>query len=100
MGKYSIKLSPQAYDDLDQIYEHIALEIQAPDAALSTVKTIEDAILSLDDMPGRGALRKTGEYANCGYRQLFVKNFTIVYRIDETDRLVIIITVRYSRRNF
>ena len=47
-------------------------------------------------MPYRGATRKIGRYANAGYRQLFVENYTIVYRIDEDKKLVIIVTVRYT----
>lgn len=39
-------------------------------------------------------------YSNKGYRQLFVKNFTIVYRIDEEKKQVIIVTVRYSKCQF
>ena len=48
---------------------------------------LEDTILSLDETPYRGSIRRTGAFANRGYRQIFVKNFTIVYRIDETRKM-------------
>lgn len=54
----------------------------------------------MEVMPQRGAKRRVGAYANKGYRQLFVKNFTIAYRIDEVKKQVIIVTVRYSRSEF
>ena len=47
-------------------------------------------------MPYRCPKRKRGIYANKGYRQLFIKNYTIVYRIDEISKSVMIVTVRYS----
>ena len=100
MNKYAVKISPQAYDDLDKIFSYIALKIKAPETAVALVDLIEEEILSLSIMPQRGAERKTGFYANRGYRQLFVKNYTIVYRIDESEKRVIVITVRYSPGSF
>ena len=96
LSSYRVKISPQAYEELDSIYKYIATNLSNPTAAINLVNEIETAILSLDEMPYRGATRKVGIYANAGYRQLFVENYTIVYRIDEGKRLVIIVTVRYT----
>ena len=95
LSSYGVKISPQAYEELDGIYKYIATNLSNPAAAINLVNEIETAILSLDEMPYRGATRKIGRYANAGYRQLFVENYTIVYRIDEGKKLVIIVTVRY-----
>jgi hypothetical protein len=43
--------------------------------------------------------RTVGAYANKGYRQLFIKNYTVIYRIEEVEKRVIVVTVVYSRRN-
>ena len=96
MSSYRVKISPQAYEELDGIYKYIATNLSNPTAAINLVNEMEIAILSLDEMPYRGATRKIGRYANAGYRQLFVENYTIVYRIDEAKKLVIIVTVRYT----
>ena len=96
MSSYGVKISPQAYEELDGIYKYIATNLSNPNAAINLVNEMEIAILSLDEMPYRGATRKIGRYANAGYRQLFVENYTIVYRIDEDKKLVIIVTVRYT----
>lgn len=96
MDKYSVKISPQAFDDLDKIYEYIARKIKAPETAATLIDRIESEISGLDQLPQRGAERKVGIYANRGYRQLFVKNFTVVYRVDEAAKEVIIITVKYT----
>ena len=60
------------------------------------IELLESAIYSLEDMPQRGAERKVGLYANKGYRQLFIKNYTIVYKIGEKEKIVVIHTVRYT----
>ena len=100
MDKYDVKISPKAFQDLDEIYSYIVKELQASETALKLVKEIEDAILSLDIFPYRGSDRKIGKFANKGYKQIFVKNYTILYRINESQKQVVVITIRYSSSNF
>ncbi len=100
MDKYTIKLLSNAYAHLDEIYGYIATELAAPMAAENLLDKLEEAILSLEIMPNRFPTRRVGAYAGKCYRQLFVKNFTIVYRIDEDNKDVLIIAVRYSRSQF
>lgn len=100
MDKYSVKLSPRATRDLDSIYSYIARTLLEPGTALKLVDTITEEILSLDSMPHCCTERKTGAYAGKGYRQLFIKNYTAIYRIDEKQRTVVVLTVRYSPSQF
>ncbi len=95
-----MKLLSAAYRNLDNIYAYIVTELRADQSALDLIDKLEEAIFSLEFMPQRGAKRRVGAYTNKGYRQLFVKNFTIVYRIDEVKKQVIIMTVRYSQSEF
>ena len=53
-----VKLMPKAYRDLDDIEWYIANELEEPATALNLVEEIENAILSLEMFPQRGALRK------------------------------------------
>ena len=100
MNTYSIKISPRAALDIDDVYCYIADTFKDIGAAENHAKLFEDAILGLETFPYRGAERKTGAFAGKGYRQLFVKNYTIIYRIDEENKTVIIVTVRYSPSSF
>lgn len=90
----------RASNDIDSIYNHIAEDFKEVNIAEKMVDALEDAILSLDEMPYRGAVRRVGAFANRGYRQIFVKNFTIVYRIDEMRKMVVIVTVRYTPSSY
>jgi len=89
-----------AYRDLDGIYEYIANTLMEPRVALGIVDDIEAAILSLDILPQRCPERKIGAYAGQGYRQLFVGNYTVLFRIDEERKLVMVVTIRYSSSQF
>lgn len=100
MVKYRVKITPQTFRDIDMIYDYIARHLLEPGTANNLVDEIEAGIFSLEEMPNRGAPRRIGNYANKGYRQLFIKNYTIVYRVDETEKQVIIVTVKYSGSDF
>ena len=77
MVKYRVKITPQAFRDIDMIYDYIARHLLEPGTANNLVDEIEAGIFSLEEMPNRGAPRRIGTYANKGYRQLFIKNYTI-----------------------
>lgn len=100
MAKYTIKMLQRASNDLDNIYNYIAEEFKEIGTAEKMADALEDAILSLDEMPYRGSVRRAGAFANRGYRQVFVKNFTIVYRVDQERKMVVIVTVRYTPGSF
>ena len=97
---YRVTMYDRAYRDLDGIYDYIANILIEPVVALGIVSDIETAILSLEIMPHRCPERKVGAYANQGYRQLFVGNYTAIFRIDENKKLVKVVTIRYSSSQF
>lgn len=85
---------------MDEIYGYIADNLSEPNTARQMVDLLEEAIFSLEQMPERGAIRRIGIYANTGYRQLFVKNYVIIYRVLKEKKEVDIVTVRYGPSNF
>jgi plasmid stabilization system protein ParE len=89
----------RALQDLDGIYAYIAKTLMEPGTALKLVETIESEISRLNHavpLPGKA----DRAYAKKGYRQLFIKNYTAVFRVDEKAKTVIIVTVRYSPSQF
>lgn len=100
MDKYIVKLYARAYRDLDDIYTYIAETLSEPGTALNMVDELEEAIFSLEQLPARGAIRRVGAYAGGNYRQLFVKNYCIIYRLMKGKKEVRIVTVRYTPSNF
>lgn len=98
--QYKVKLMSRAVRDLDGIYKYIAETLLEPGTALNLVEEIEREILSLEQFPNRCPARRIGAYAGKGYRQLFVKNYTVIFRVDEESKTVIVVTVRYSASQF
>lgn len=100
MIDYEIKYTNQAVQDLDEIFKYISSDLSEPGIASNLLNELEKSVLSLQNMPYRCAVRQVGVYAGMGYRQLLVKNFNVIYRIDEAGKNVIVITVRYSKSSF
>jgi len=85
---------------MEDIYAYIANNLHDPNAAQNIIDEIENAVFSLELMPERGAVRRSGIYANRDYRQLFVGNYIIVYRVKKEEKQVHIVTVRYAPSSF
>lgn len=98
MVKYHIKLYPRAYRDMEEIYRYIAIEKQVPENAKAQTDRIWRAIKT-GDFPGSHQDRLEGKYAGKGYKQLLVDNYMAIYKIDETEKTVYVITVQYQGRN-
>ncbi len=99
MDKYKVKVYPKAVRELDEIYRYIAVNKLSPENAKAQTERIKDAILSLDTMPGSHQDRITGRYAGKGYKQLLVDNYMAIFKIDEINKTVYVVTIQYQGRN-
>ncbi len=99
MNKYKVKVNPRAILELDHVYEYIANEKLSPDIAKGQVDRIKQAVLSLDTFPESHQERNEGRYAGKGYRQLLIDNYIVIFRIDEPQKVVYVVTIQYQGRN-
>ena len=99
MDRYKVKINPKAIRELDSIYQYIANEKLAPENAKGQVDRIKKAILNLDTFPQSHQERNEGRYALKGHRQLLIDNYIIIFRIDEINKFVYIVTIQYQGRN-
>ena len=70
-----------------------------PENAKGQVVRIKKAILNLDTFPQSHQERNEGRYARKGYRQLIIDNYIVIFRIDEINKIVYVVTVQYQGRN-
>ena len=99
MDRYKVKINPKAIRELDSIYQYIANEKLAPENAKAQVNRIQKAILNLNTFPQSHQDRNEGRYAQKGYRQLLIDNYIVIFRIDEINKLVYVVTIQYQGRN-
>lgn len=99
MDKYKVELNARAFRDIDDIFAYIALEKLAPENAQNQTDRIWKALRALENFPQSHQERTVGKYANKGYRQLLVDNYIVIFRIDNTNKIVHVVTVQYQGRN-
>ena len=94
---YEVFLTDDALRDLEDIDDYIAAA-DSPEKAEYVIGRIEEAFLSLSDMPERG--NYPGELLNLGikeYREAFFKPYRIVYRVQ--DKSVYVYLIADGRRD-
>ena len=99
MDKYKVKINPRAIRELDHIYEYIANEKLAPENAKEQVDRIKKAILGLETFLQYQQERNEGRYAAKDYHQLLIDNYIVIFRIDEPNKTVYVVTIQYQGRN-
>lgn len=94
MKSYRVQITDIALSNMYDIYNYIANELLAPEAAMGQYNRIAEAIETLGVFPERVKLMESKEEHALGLRQLYVDNFSVFFHI--TDDRVIITNVLYS----
>lgn len=99
MEEYTVKITPQAQKQLEEITHYIAFTLQAPEAALDLLEKLEHEIASLSNFPSRIARTEEEPWHSLGIRKMPVKNYLVYLWIDEETRSVQVTAVVYGRRD-
>lgn len=92
--KFKVVLTPEARDDLNEIFEYIA-EHDGPERAITYVERIEKACMSLQTLPSRGRPR---EDIRPGLRVMgFERRVLIAFRV--SSNTVAILRILYGGRS-
>jgi len=100
MEMFKINITDNAKHDIREIINYITNELHEPVVATNITNAILDAIETLGQMPDRIALVKDKRLSALGIRPLYVKNYTIFFRIDKSLNTVDIVRVQYSHRDW
>lgn len=97
--KYKVLTTAQAAADLRTIFEYIAYELLAGEVAVKQLDRLEQAILSLDEMPERFHLYDKEPWKERNLRIMPVDNYLVFYIPREEEKTVTVIRVMYGRRD-
>ncbi|MET1248973.1 type II toxin-antitoxin system RelE/ParE family toxin [Sporolactobacillus sp. STCC-11] len=100
MSTYNLIMSISAVNDLQEISRYIAKELQEPETAQKLVAKIKRTVMSLSEMPTRYPCVTDQYLASRGIRRIVVDHYLVFYLIHEEDRVVSIIRILYSKRNW
>ncbi|MBQ8983782.1 MAG: type II toxin-antitoxin system RelE/ParE family toxin [Lachnospiraceae bacterium] len=82
MEKYTVNITDEALADMEALYEHIAIKLQAPGNAMGQYNRIADAILTLEYFPARYGLFECEPEHSLGIHRMVVDNYLVCYVID------------------
>ena len=94
MKQYKVQITDKALADMGEIYNYIAIQLQAPENAIGQYNRIAKAIEELNIFPEKVKLMESEPERTMGLRQLGVDNYSAFYVIK--DMKVIVIRVLYS----
>lgn len=95
---FSIRISPEAENDLKEIQKHIAFVLENPTASQNIVTNILKTIRNLEIFPDRGNPLNTIIQIKTDYRFVISGQYIIFYRRD--DKHVYIIRILYGKRDY
>ena len=94
---YHVDITERAARDLKRLYQ--AIDGGASPQVHAWFNGLERLVLSLDEHPARGAAIPEHH----GLRQLIYGRrpnaYRVIYKVDETDRVVTIVHIRHGRRD-
>ncbi len=99
MDEYKVLIYPRAYRDIEEIYEYIAFVKLSADSAKKQSDRIQSALKKLKTFSYSHQDRLEGVYAGKGYKQLLIDNYLAIYKINEKEKTVYVVTIQYLRRN-
>lgn len=97
--KYEVFATEQAAADLRAIFEYIAYDLFAGQNAFHQLDRLEQAILSLDEMPERYHLYDKEPWKERNLRIMPVDNYLVFYIPQSKERTVTVIRVMYGGRD-
>lgn len=93
---YSVLYSPEAMDDLREIYSYMAFILMVPDTAKKQVNRIRKEVRSLDFMPARYSFVDWEPWKSMGMHKVPVDNFVVYYTVNDDNRTVTVIRIFYG----
>src|SRR5665647_2873802 len=99
-SNYSLKFTPKAQDDLDEIYSYISTKLFAKIAAAALMDNIEKSIMMLALFPLSCSFVIDEPLKSRGYRKLIVDNYIVFYLVNEEEKQVVIMRILYGASNY
>ena len=96
MGKYKVELLPDAWDDLQEIFDYIFIENSK--AAENTLQRIMYSLRQLEQFPNCGSYAPDKELKKYGFRIVVASPYISFYRF--IDNIVYIYHIVHGSRNY
>ena len=88
MEQYRVEITKEALQDMEDIYNYIAIELLSPENAIGQYNRIADEILTLDMFPQRYRIMDSEPEKQMELRRMIVDNYSVFYTI-RVDKVIV-----------
>ncbi|MEA4924314.1 MAG: type II toxin-antitoxin system RelE/ParE family toxin [Syntrophomonadaceae bacterium] len=97
---YKLVITELAHEDLDNIIVYITIQLDNPIAAANFLDEVERCYVFLKSNPFIYERCHDVRLETDGYRKVVINNYVLVYKVDETAKIVIIHRFFYGAQNY
>lgn len=97
---YEIVVSNEAHQDIAAIVAYIANELHNLQAASKFLDDIEQSYHKIANNPFTYSLCSDGRLRRQGYRKVTIKNYLMLYYLDENKDIAYVVRVIYAARDY
>ena len=96
-NKYSFSFTPLAFQDLDDALAYISEQLLNPQAATELLDELEHTLASVCEFPYAFSDCSVYLFSDQNIRHVMVKNYVLVFEINEGEGKIIVLRFRYAR---
>jgi len=97
---YKLNISELAHQDLEKIISYIAVQLANPGAAGAFLDEVDKCYVYLKSNPMMYAKCQDKRLEKEGYRKITIKNYVLVYKINESSKTVNIMRLFYGAQDY
>ncbi|MBS4030255.1 MAG: type II toxin-antitoxin system RelE/ParE family toxin [Clostridiales bacterium] len=97
---YNLIVSQEAHEDINEIVHYMTEKLVNPTAAVAFLNDVEKCYHAVVENPNMYSLCHDARLGSKGYRKIVVKNYLILYRVDDEAKAVFIVRIIYGGRNY
>ena len=97
---YKLRISVDANTDIDDIVSYLSYDLKNAQAADAFLDDVEASYHRLVDNPFIYAKCDDHLLQRRGYRKIAIKNYLVLFRIDEENQMVYIVRIVYGGRSY
>ena len=98
-NEYKLNYTNEVEEELDEIYNYISQVLKEPEIARRQINKIRQEIHMLITSPYLGQ-RVNIKPRNEECRRLVIRNYIALYKIEETQKEILIFHIFYGKRNY
>lgn len=97
---YKLVVTELAHQDLDSIVSYIAVQLANPAAASDFLDDVDKCYGYLKSNPMMYSKCNDSRLEKEGYRKAVIKNYILVYKVDESAKRVSVLRFFYGARDY